>query len=140
MAAEVYTLSVILHELLGLSHYLEHRSGLAGVLEGVRSQPVHSLHKANPAPSARVPIEWTHFINKGVGKKVDERFSSVRRMLDTLNKVDEGLFPVECPTTFTKRVLRDLLRVVDRFPIAAYIIPLTVVITVIATLTSYILG
>lgn len=137
MTGEVYTLCVIFHEFLGLSHYLEHLSGLKSILRGVQSDPVSPLFKLQSGTtSPRVPIEWSHFIEKGVSKRPEERFETVHELLEAFNKVDEGLFPVECPTSLTKRGLLGLLRTMDRFPLLGYTLPLLFTIVMVGLLAT----
>jgi eukaryotic-like serine/threonine-protein kinase len=141
MAGEIYTLCVILHELLGLNHYLSHRSGLKAILRGVRSDPVPSLFASKRSNTNKaIPIEWSHFIAKGISKRPSERFETVHDLVEAFNQVDEGRFPVECPTSLTKRGLRGLLRAIDRFPLLGYAVPLAIIMTLAGMLTTALLN
>jgi serine/threonine-protein kinase len=114
--SDVYSLCVLFHELLGLRHYLEHCKTVAAVLDGVQ-------HAHAPAPSfvkspfqPAVPMDLSWFVRKGLAKHAPGRFQSVREMIDRLDAREEGLIPIQCHVTLTKRVTREWLRLLDRHP------------------------
>jgi len=115
--SDIYSLTVLLHELLGLRHYLESKESLEEVVRGVLLEtpsPVslsHSPHQ--PAP----PLDLTHFVRKGVKKVPDERYQSVAEMISILRARREGNILIQCPVTFTKRAIHGLLHLMDRHPI-----------------------
>jgi serine/threonine-protein kinase len=116
--SDIYSLSVLFHELLSLRHYLHDRRTLEGVLEGVQNAHaqfpsfVPSTHQA-PAPA---DLSW--FVRKGLAKHAGGRYQTVREMIDRLDAREEGLVPIQCHLTFTKRVARGFLGVIDRHPLA----------------------
>ena len=107
---------VLLHELLGLKHYLDQCKTLEAVLEGVQH-----AHAAAPSfiPSPHqppAPMDMSWFVRKGLAKEPSRRYQSVREMIERLDAREEGLIPVQCHVTLTKRVMREGLRFVDRHP------------------------
>jgi serine/threonine-protein kinase len=116
--SDVYSLCVLFHELLCLRHYLEHCKTLEAMLDGV--QHAHaSAPSFVPSPfQPPAPMDLSWFVRKGLAKHASGRFQSVHEMIDRLDARDEGLIPIQCPVTFTKRVSREMLRGVDRYPIA----------------------
>jgi serine/threonine-protein kinase len=115
--SDIYSLCVLFHEFLCLRHYLEHCKTVDAVLDGVQN-----AHAAAPSfvpspfqPPAPMDLSW--FVRKGLAKHASGRYQSVQEMIDRLDARDEGIIPVQCPFTFTKRVSRDMLRVLDRHPI-----------------------
>jgi serine/threonine-protein kinase len=114
--SDVYSLCVLFHELLGLRHYLEHCTTLESVLDGVQH-----AHAAAPSfiPSphqAPAPMDLSWFVRKGLLKHANGRYQTVREMIERLDAREEGLIPIQCHVTFTKRVTREFLRAVDRHP------------------------
>jgi serine/threonine-protein kinase len=116
--SDVYSLCVLFHELLCLRHYLAACTTVAAVLDGVQ-------HAHAPAPSfvksphqAGAPMDLSWFVRKGLAKHASGRYQSVREMIDRLDAREEGLIPIQCHVTFTKRMTREWLRLLDRHPMA----------------------
>jgi serine/threonine-protein kinase len=114
--SDVYSLCVLLHELLGLKHYLDHCSTVEAVLDGVQ-------HAHAPAPSfipsphqAPAPMDMSWYVRKGLAKEPARRYQSAREMIERLDAREEGLVPVQCPVTFSKRMMREQIRFIDRHP------------------------
>ncbi len=114
--SDVYSLSVMLHELLGLQHYLHDLHTVDAVIEGVQHvQATMPSFIPNPhQPPAPADLSW--FVHKGLEKDPARRYQSVREMIDRLDAREEGLVPIQCHITLTKRVTRGMLRFVDRHP------------------------
>jgi serine/threonine-protein kinase len=114
--SDVYSLSVLFHEMLTMTHYLDGATTLEQLLEGVKSVPAkHPVVTVSPFQPA-VPTELSHFVMKGTAKDPRERFASVDEMIDRLRRRAGGDFPIQCPTTFTKRTTHRWLAWVDRHP------------------------
>jgi serine/threonine-protein kinase len=114
--SDVYSLCVLFHELLCLRHYLEHCTTLEAVLDGVQH-----AHAAAPSfvPSPHqgpAPMDLSWFVRKGLAKHAGARYQSVREMIERLDAREEGLIPIQCHVTFTKRVTREFLRALDHHP------------------------
>jgi serine/threonine-protein kinase len=129
--SDVYALSVLFHELLTLSHPLSGKTTVADVLHAVQHEKVpHAALMTNPHQPP-VPAELAWFVQKGVAKDPAERYQSVGEMLDRLARRAEGSFPIQCPITFTKRVLGTVRRFVDHHPLltvaALVVFPLGIV-------------
>ncbi len=114
--SDVYSLCVLLHELLGLKHYLDHCTTVEAVLDGVQ-------HAHAPAPSfipsphqAPAPMDMSWYVRKGLAKEPARRYQSAREMIERLDAREEGLVPVQCPVTFSKRMMREQIRFIDRHP------------------------
>ena len=114
--SDIYSLCVMLHEMLTLEHYLAKRDSVTACVAGVMSEPVPfaSLVASKHQPS--VPAEFGHFIRHGVSKNPAQRYRSVTEMLDRLQNIEEGHCPVECPATFMKRMGTETSHVIDHRP------------------------
>ena len=117
--SDVYSLSVLLFEMLTLRHYLDHAKTLEEILDGVKTvvPPFASVVSSPHQPA--VPAELSHYLAKGLAKDLNDRFPSVDAMIDRLRKRADGDFPIQCPTTLTKSVTHRWLRWVDRHPYAS---------------------
>jgi serine/threonine-protein kinase len=71
---------------------------------------IPSRHQA-PAPT---DLSW--FVRKGLVKHAGDRYQTVREMIERLDAREEGVIPIQCHVTFTKRATREFLRAVDRHP------------------------
>jgi len=115
--SDIYSLFVVLYELLTLQHYLADRPTLTAVIGGVLNdspKPASSLrHPHQPI----VPMDLTWFIKKGLEKDPAKRYQNVGEVLHRLDRRSEGEIPIQCHITFGRRVTSDWLRFVDRHPI-----------------------
>jgi len=112
--SDIYSLSVLLHELLTLNHYLDNKEDLNDVLEGaINDNPgIISYEMVNPP----VPMELVWYVRKGMQKAPSNRYQNVTEMIHRLEKRAEGVVPVECPITFAKRVNGSMMSFTDRHP------------------------
>ena len=117
--SDLYSASVLFHELLAVRHYLSHCRNVTQTLFSVlgktsRYNPA-DLHQAplHPVP----PAEHLHFIAKGLGQ--GSRGSPPERRRDDLGaaaRARDGLCRVSCPATLAKRMINTTGRFVSRFP------------------------
>ena len=114
--SDVYSLSVMFHELLTLEHYLASKNTVTECIAGVLTEPVPAAYKTVSAHQTLVPVELAHFIRHGVAKDAHERFRSVTMMIDRLLAIRDGKVPVECAMTMVKRVGAESMHAVDRHP------------------------
>ena len=114
--SDVYALCALLHEFLYLRHYLEGRTTLQQVLDGVLHQP-YSVMATRPYPGQPVvPMDLRWFVQGGLQKDAGRRYSSVQAMLDRLDSRAEGVVPIQCHITFAKRLTGWWIRLLDRHP------------------------
>ena len=114
--SDIYSLTVLLHELLYLQHYLEGREALADVLEGVQ-KALPELFNPKPNPhQPNVPPELNWFLSRGLAKNPAQRYGSVEEMVQELKAVMEGRIHVKCHRTLLKRGLHEALHFVDKHP------------------------
>jgi serine/threonine-protein kinase len=114
--SDVYSLCVLLHEFLYLRHYLDHCASVEEMLAGVKETQASTFDLAAGPHQPPVPVDLAWFVRKGLAKSPADRYPSVRAMMDRLDDRDEGRVPIQCHVTFTKRVIREALRVLDRYP------------------------
>jgi serine/threonine-protein kinase len=114
--SDIYSLCVLLHELLGLEHYLSGATTLEAVVHGAQhaSAPILGLAPSPHQPPPPMDLGW--FVRKGLEKDPARRYQSVAQMIDRLDARDEGKIPIQCHVTFAKRVSREMLGWLDRHP------------------------
>jgi len=120
---DLYAACVVFHELLTLRHYLADRDNLPQILSGVIEQElaaVGNLEAHSHPTQGTPPIEYLHFLKRGMKKNPDERWGSADEMVAELEAALEGKTRVQCPLTFTKRITRETSRFVDRHPRGAF--------------------
>ncbi|RYZ38408.1 MAG: serine/threonine protein kinase [Myxococcaceae bacterium] len=116
--SDIYSLSVLFHELLALTHYLEGIQSVTEIMKGVqtRSLELASMH-VNSAQGP-VPAELMWFVVKGMKKDPAERYASVDDMVMELDAAMEGRGQVHCQRTLLKKTFHQGLRAADRNPMA----------------------
>ena len=119
--SDIYSLCVLFHELLCLQHYLGDVNTVPAALEGVQSRKVPFAGLVTSPYQGRTPFDLGWFVDEGVAKRPEDRYPSVAAMIERLGRRREGLIPIQCPITFQKRLTREWLRFVDRYPIAIVI-------------------
>ncbi|MFZ5439195.1 MAG: serine/threonine protein kinase [Myxococcota bacterium] len=118
---DLYSLTVILHELLHCEHYLTGLDDLQGVLQGVKTK-IPVLHQMNlKGPRFQVPAELDWFLERGFQKDPARRWQSVAQMQDELQAILRGECRVQCQRTFAKRMIGESAKFVDQRPVAAII-------------------
>ncbi len=116
--SDLYSASVLLHELFALRHYLDGKTTLPGLLLGVASEefPASALLASAVEP---YPAALGHFLAKGLRKDPAARYQNADEMLAVIRSVQSGRIAVQCPVTATRRVVGEAGRFVDRNPMLA---------------------
>jgi serine/threonine-protein kinase len=114
--SDTYSLCVLLHELLGLRHYLADRRTLADMLAGVVSYSPPHLSFASYAHQPPPPADLAWFVKRGLEKDPAARFQSVADMIERLRRRADGDIPIQCPMTFARRATNLWARFIDRHP------------------------
>jgi eukaryotic-like serine/threonine-protein kinase len=114
--SDVYSLSVMFHEMLGLQHYLHHATTLQSMLLGVQTYKPPAVAFVASRHQSGAPMDLAHFVNKGLAKDPAQRFQSVQEMIDRLRARAAGDIPIECPITFVKSATSRWTRFVDKHP------------------------
>jgi serine/threonine protein kinase len=134
--SDLYSAAVLLHELVTLRHYLGEQPSvealLAAVVAGPEVSPRTLLEDLHPEQS-RPPAELMYTLARGLRRDPTERFQTAAEMIEELQSVLEGRGAVRCQVTFTKRMLREMGRFVDRHPLPAMLTMLAVMASVVFT-------
>ncbi|MCB9643806.1 MAG: serine/threonine protein kinase [Myxococcales bacterium] len=118
--SDLFSLSVILYEFLGLRHYLSSKENLFELLFSIAKEEPQTIFTFRHASQPNIPIEISHFVSKGMRKDPQDRFQSASEMHQALTKLQAGYFQIECPTTLMKRSIFSVLHFIDKFPQLAY--------------------
>ena len=116
--SDIYSLSVLFHEFLYLSHYLDGKETLVDVLEGVQHTQPAFCHRKTHALQPVVPAEYSYLMEKGLAKDPAQRFQTVEEMAEELRGALDGRIHVRCQRTMVKRGLHEALRRADEHPLA----------------------
>lgn len=114
--SDIYSLCVLLHELLSLTHYLQDAQDLEQVLDGVKNRMVPLGMTASSQHQPVVPGDLGWFVRKGVAKNPADRYPSVHAMIERLRRRKEGYVPIQCQITFLLSVSNLFRRLVMRNP------------------------
>lgn len=116
--SDIYSATVLFHELLAVQHYLAPWEDLAQMMEDIVSEQFRYLrlvfirHPKHPVP----PADLLHFIAKGLAKDPDDRYQNVEEMIHELQRIRDGRCRVSCPATLAKRMTSTVARFVNRYP------------------------
>jgi serine/threonine protein kinase len=113
--SDLYSATVLLHELFALRHYLEHKTTLLGLLHGV-AHDEFTFNDLIVSSSESYPAALAHFAAKGLLKDPAKRYQSADEMIEVIHLVQSGQNLVQCPITATRRVFGEAGRFVDRYP------------------------
>ena len=119
--SDIYSATVLLHELLSLRHYLADYETFNGLIVAINTMPItysrllFMHHPDHPTPRA----ELLHLIVRGLAKDPAQRFQSALEMIGELQRIIDGRCRVSCPATTAKRLLREVGRFVDRYPLGS---------------------
>lgn len=115
---DLYAAFVTLFELLTLQPYITPSTSIAELFERVKSkQPpsvddvCFSLHSGQP-----VSKELRYFLQRGLASDRVNRFGSAKEALSELRRLRNGDFSVLCIVTAIKKLLRQIDRLLDRYP------------------------
>ncbi|MCY1060804.1 serine/threonine-protein kinase [Nannocystis sp. SCPEA4] len=117
--SDLYAVAVVLHEFIGLEHYLSHRAdNLAVLLEAVETEiPACRGPGAYANPhQGPPPIELQFVVGRGLQKDPRNRYQSAGEMLEGIRAYLEGRGEVRCVFSFTKRAVRESGHIFDRHP------------------------
>ena len=138
--SDVYSVSVLFHELLTLRHYLHGRDKLSTVVAGVLQEGPPRATDASWALSpqqGRVGADLAHVVIKGMQKDPDRRFRSAREMLERLQRRAAGDIPIDCHVTLWVSALARARRLADRHPrFVALGLPVATVVSLAAMVYS----
>ena len=112
--SDVYSLSAVLYELMGLRHYLTPKGSLDELLQAVKTEaPMGALAMHH---RLEIPPEYAWIIARGLDKDPAKRFGSVAELAQRVQAALEGRGPVQCPCTGMKRAGGAWSRFIDRQP------------------------
>jgi serine/threonine-protein kinase len=116
--SDLYSATVLFHELLGLQHYLHHCKTLPQLLQAILSEEFRYMrlvfiqHPRHPVP----PAELLHYCVRGLAKDPGARYGSAGEMIAELQRIREGRCRVSCPATLAKRMIDTGGRFVQHYP------------------------
>ena len=119
---DVFAMCLVLYEWMTLKHYLEDLDRIDEILNAVQFRPIPVPTAWNLRHQPPVPADIVWLFMAGLHKDPDRRYGSVREILDRIEERDRGIIRIECPTTFTKAVLRRIEALVDRYPVHAALV------------------
>ncbi len=115
--SDVYSLGILLFELLTLHHPLEKKDSLEGVLKAVREEEVPLAGWVRSPHQPPVPMDLVWYLRRCLYKDRARRYASVPEMLLRLDRRAEGIIPIECHLTLTKRITGEWTRFMERHPL-----------------------
>jgi serine/threonine-protein kinase len=101
---------------MGLKHYLAEMQTADTLLAAIIAEPFGMLKLLSLKYTVVPPMELVHVFAKGLAKDPAKRFQSAAELIGVLHRILEGQVAVQCHISFTKRVFREMGRLVDRAP------------------------
>ena len=135
--SEVFSLGVLFWEMLTLRSPRYRNLSGKKMVEFAKTRVLPVPFHVRPHPvQGPVPSHLSWFVHRAVRPHPDDRFASVEAMMDALRERAHGMFPVQCPATFQRRVLMRLTHLLDRYPNH---FPVAVVGSILAVAASLVL-
>ena len=121
--SDLYSAFVLFYELLTLAPHVEAGSTAMATVVAVQDSKPPSVTSANydHPHQAAVPIEYRHFLRRGLQQDPDERYSSAIEVIYSLDQVRSGDFAVACPITLMKVGNTMMERFMDRNPLGSLV-------------------
>jgi serine/threonine-protein kinase len=117
--SDLYSATVLFHELLGLRHRHEGIQGLEPLIAAIivtEAPTPYRLFDPHPAQPSAVPPELLHFVRRGLQRRREDRWQSAEEMIAELHAILDGRCRVQCAFTLSKRMTREMGRFIDRRP------------------------
>jgi eukaryotic-like serine/threonine-protein kinase len=117
--SDIYSLCLVLYELLTLQHPLGGKGTLAELVAAIlHEEPLAAYFVRSPyQPSVPPDLGW--LVQKGLAKRKEDRYGSVAEILERLDRRADGDIPVECLATGALSVSVKLTRFTARNPLTA---------------------
>ncbi|MDB4927666.1 MAG: Serine/threonine protein kinase PrkC, regulator of stationary phase [Myxococcaceae bacterium] len=139
--SDVYSLSVMFHELMSLRHYLDGKNGVHAVLAAVATVKDRSVVEwVADAAATGAPMEYLHFIRKGVSARASDRYADAGQMAGELEDILSGRIKVQCHISGTKRLGHMLMHAIDRHPLVASVFVLLGALSAVAAVLGAFFG
>ncbi len=114
--SDVYALSILFYELLTLGHPRREATRLQDLIAEIIAKDLDLDELWERALASSTPIEYFHFVRKGLARDPDARYQSVGEMESKLHDILSGKIAVACHVTLTKRLVFGFLHWLDRHP------------------------
>jgi eukaryotic-like serine/threonine-protein kinase len=131
--SDLYSLCAVMYELLSLHYYLGVVGGRMGDLVAaiLQRRPIDAEDHKHPL-NGRVPRILSRICRKGLEKRRELRYRTAQELEEALQGWLEGNTPVVCPGTAIKRGLTKWGTLIDKYPVLAPAVSITVSILLIA--------
>jgi serine/threonine-protein kinase len=116
--SDVYSLAVTFYEFLALRHPRGEHKTLPEMVASVIEEEIPRGQLLADFTRAGAPAAYSHFVRHGLARDPAQRYPTVAAMRERLELVRDGKAPVECPVTFTQRILDGASRAANHHPIA----------------------
>jgi serine/threonine-protein kinase len=111
--SDLYSLCVMLFELLTLEHPLGRMTSLPELLDALVHGTVRRKHVLRTLVRAGAPCEYAGVLARGLARRPEERPGSLAVLERNLDDIERGSFDVTCPLTAAKRASRGATRWLD---------------------------
>ncbi len=129
--SDIYSLTVLLYELMTLEHPLAEKRTLEEVLSTIMTRDYSRAELVATALRVDAPCEYYHYMVKGLARDPAQRYASVDEMQRVLVAILDGRPPVDCHITLAKRVGGESLLWIDRHKVVFTVVFLAAVVAVV---------
>lgn len=116
--SDLFSATVVFHELLTLNHYLPEFHDIRDLVRAVGTRgwrnSMLAWHQSMQRPMP--PMELFHFVRRGLLLDTAKRYQTAAEMISRLQALLDGRVPVQCHITLVKSAVRRTGRLVDRHP------------------------
>jgi eukaryotic-like serine/threonine-protein kinase len=139
--SDVYSLAVMFHEMMSLRHYLDGKKSVNEVLAAVASVSDRNIVDwVADAVATGAPMEYLHYIRKGVSANPADRHANAGEMANELEDILSGRIKMQCHISATKRLGHSLMHAIDRHPLVATVFVLLGVLSALGGVVGALLA
>jgi serine/threonine-protein kinase len=114
--SDIFSLGVVLAELLVLQHPLEHKQSMNEVLAELIAKGIDVHAVVVRARELGVPMELAYVLRGALSHDRTQRYASIKDMLAHVRRIQGGEVAVQCHVTAFKRMAYEAIHWVDRNP------------------------
>src|SRR5262249_11155374 len=114
--SDIFSLCLVFYELMTLQHPLADKKSVAEIIAQLSSEGLDAKRAKVAFLDSGAPCEYGYALEHGLQLDREQRYGSVRELIEAVHRARAGRFAVQCHITFSKRMFEEMARFIDRHP------------------------